>query len=261
MRLVILAALLGFLTWFQFGQDSSMPATVQRIADLAEARPVRSVLIVGNSRSYFNDMPGMLRKLANSRASAINLEIETSMIPGGSFEMHWSHGRTKRLLGDGWDEVILQGESGAQTSREQAFRFQGFGAELAGISRVREGKPTLVVNWPYDRSVFRDYEGYDRAEHLAFLSRTNSELAQHAHLKRINLAGLWESVKTRHPSLAMTTDGNHPTLAGSYLYALAIYAHVTGQPVSALDYVPYGLDQDVAKELRMAVDSFPVSLS
>lgn len=260
-RVAFLAAALGGLAWFQFAQDASATALSQRAEDMLDSRPTKTVLIIGNSRTYVNDMPAMLRQLAQQPEAPINIEVESSTGGGFSFENHWAKPRTARLLSAGWDEVILQGESGAQVSREQYELFHAYGQKLAAVARVREGRPTLLVNWPYDPSYFKDYQPYDRSEHLSWLREVHRRLANDAKLDRLNLGSLWESVRVANPSLPLTSDGNHPTVAGSYLYALAVYTYVTGQPVTPLAYVPAGLDPVVAKMLREAVDSYPVAMS
>ena len=255
MRLLILSVLLVIASWFTFLQDGSASALSQRTADMFENRPIRTVFIVGNSRTYFNNMPGMLRALARSPESPVALEVETATSPGASFETHMGERRTLRLLGKGWDEIILQGESGSQASQEQAELFHTYGIQLAHLAKVHEGRPTLLVNWPYDPELY-PAEGYDRSAHLEYLHDVNRRLAADAQLDQLNLAGIWESIRLAHPDLKLTLDGNHPTPAASYLYALAIYKDATGLPVEKLSYVPRGVDPDTATMLREAVDSY-----
>ena len=47
-------------------------------------------------------------------------------------------------------------------------------------------------------------------------------------------------------------------MAGSYLYALAIYANLANDRVANVAYVPDGLNPDDAKALREAVDAYPL---
>ncbi|HYI43154.1 MAG TPA: hypothetical protein VD768_05990 [Sphingomicrobium sp.] len=232
----------------------------QRAVDVFEDRPVRTLLIVGNSRTFYNNMPAMLRALSASPESKVKIEVETVTSAGATFEKHASDGRAIRLLGRGWDDVILQGESGAQSRRETAEYFVRYGPRLAQAAAVREGRPTLLVNWPYDRSIFEGYGEYDRGEHLAFLHEVHARVASEGKLDRINLGALWESLRLANPDVALTTDGNHPSVAGSYLYALVVYKHVTGADVTPLKYAPDELDPAVAASFREAVDAFPVTI-
>jgi hypothetical protein len=82
-----------------------------------------------------------------------------------------------------------------------------------------------------------------------------------ARFDRTNLASLWEAVRLAHPEIKLTGDGNHPTVAGTYLYALAVYRQLTEGQVTKVSYVPEGLDPKEARELRQAVDSYPLLVS
>jgi hypothetical protein len=264
-RVPALVLALAFILWFNVGQDSSAAAFAQRSYDLVDSRPARSILIIGNSRTYYNSMPAMLRKIADSAGSPTKFQIETNAKPGFAFENHWSDGRARRLLGAGWDDVILQGASGEQTSDESEKSFLAYGAKLAAIAKLNAGRPRLVVNWPYDPDLYNDdsyiTDGTRRADHLERIKAAHARLSADANMTRINLAGLWESVRRSHPAIRLTMDGNHPTRAGSYLYALALYAHLSNGPVGSVIYAPDGVDPDDARALREAVDSFPLLVS
>lgn len=259
LRAWALAAILAAILWFNLLQDGSAGAFAQRSLDLVDPRPARSILIIGNSRTFFNDMPKMLRKIADSAGSQTKFQIETNAKPGFTFERHWRDGRTRRLLGEGWDDVILQGASGELSDEPAKESFLSHGTKLAGIAKVNGGVPRLVVNWTYDPTLYQYSE--DRTRHLEKIVSGHVELAQQTGMRRINLAGLWEAVRLSHPSIKLTTDGNHPTLAGSYLYALAIYAHLSNGPARDVTFVPDGLDPSHAEALRQTVDGYPLLLS
>ena len=55
-RTIVLALTLACVTWFLAFQDGSVAAASQRAADLIDGRPARSILIIGNSRTFVNDM-------------------------------------------------------------------------------------------------------------------------------------------------------------------------------------------------------------
>ena len=85
----------------------------------------------------------------------------------------------------------------------------------------------------------------------------HAKLASTANLSRINVAGSWERVRDANPAIMLTSDGNHPTVAGTYLYALATYARLSNGPVAGVRFVPEGLSASDAKILRDAVDAAP----
>jgi len=260
LRAWALALLLAVLLWFNFAQDGSAVAFAQRTYDLIDPRPARSILIIGNSRTYYNSMPKMLRRIADSAGSQTKFQIETNSKPGFTLERHWADQRTKRLLAAGWDDVILQGASAELSDELAEQNFLAHGRKLAGIAKVNSGRPRLVVNWAYDPSLYEG-DSDSRSAHLERIRSGHAELAREADMSRINLASLWESVRQSYPSIRLTTDGNHPTLAGSYLYALALYAHLSSGPVANVTHVPDKLDPKDAEALRSAVDAFPLLMT
>jgi len=163
------------------------------------------------------------------------------------------------LLGAGWDDVILQAESGAQAWQTGNERFLEYGPKLAAAAKLHQGRPYLVVGWPYDPKVYDDPEyadvGFGRTEHLALLKEMHAKLASNANLSRINVAGPWESIRLSHPSIKLTSDGNHPTVAGTYLYALAAYAALSNGPVAGVSWAPSSLSAEDAAAIREAVGS------
>jgi len=261
-RVSLLALVLAGLLWFNWGQDRSVAAVTQRAAGLFDERPARSILIIGNSRTYFNDMPTMLREIADSAGSPTKFEIETSAFGAATFKSHWQRSRTRSLLAAEWDDVILQAESGAQAWRQGNEDFLSYGPKLAAAIRLGHGRPHLVVGWPYDPKHYEDdyYSevGLGRSDHLNLIREMHARLASKARLGRVNVAGPWEAIRLSHPSIKLTSDGNHPTVAGSYLYALAVYAHLSNGPVAAVGFVPKGLKAEDAKALRDAVDASPL---
>jgi hypothetical protein len=72
---VFLALLICGLGWFQFGQPLSAKALLARAEDNFDSRPARAILILGNSRTSFNDMPDMIRAMADSAHDPQKLEI------------------------------------------------------------------------------------------------------------------------------------------------------------------------------------------
>ena len=85
-RILLLALVLAAPLWFMVAQDGSAAALSQRTVDLLDSRPARSILIVGNSRTYYNDMPAMIREIADSAGSPAKFQIETSAKPGYYFK-------------------------------------------------------------------------------------------------------------------------------------------------------------------------------
>jgi hypothetical protein len=102
---ICLTLLLCGLGWFQFGQPLTARALLIRAEDTVDSRPARAILILGNSRTSFHDMPDMVRAMADSAHDPQKLEITLDAPGGGSFEILWNDGATQRLLKQRWVTV------------------------------------------------------------------------------------------------------------------------------------------------------------
>ncbi|MBS1166126.1 MAG: hypothetical protein H6R00_2151 [Proteobacteria bacterium] len=60
------------------------------VADLVDDRPARAVLIIGNSRVYTNDMPFMIRDIADAAGDPLRWDVTSLAKPGATFETHWN---------------------------------------------------------------------------------------------------------------------------------------------------------------------------
>ncbi len=78
-------------------------------------------------------------------------------------------------------------------------------------------------------------------------------LGAHTGAHLINVGRLWEEVGHDDPEIPLTEDCNHPSLAGSYLFALALYGDLSDHDVGEEIYVPAGLKPVVAVKLRQTV--------
>jgi len=238
--------------WFFLNQPMTMHGALVRIEDLFDGRPQRRILIIGNSRTYFNDMPEMVRSISDSASDPNKLEISLRAFPGATFEEHWSDPKTQAVLAETWDDAIMQSESAAESSPETDKSFRTFGKLLGKALRLRSGKPRIVVNWVYGPESWDDGDpdGSGREAYYHDNESATSELSSTFNGHTIDVASVWRRVEREHPEIRLTQDGNHPTVAGSYLFALLLYADLSDSDVKHISYVPSGLDPEIAATLR-----------
>jgi hypothetical protein len=96
---------------------------VQSVTDLFDRRHARSILIIGNSRTYFNDMPDMIRSMADSAGDPEKYQITTYAVAGASLKSHWNDASARSLMERHWDNVLIQAESAAHgaADRQESF--------------------------------------------------------------------------------------------------------------------------------------------
>jgi hypothetical protein len=240
--------LLTGLCWFQFGQDHSARELWRIVIDQTDPRPPRHILIIGNSRTSRHDMSGMLRHIADSAGSPQKYEILLIAPDGSSFESLSQDWRVQREIARPWDDAMFQGESRGQSSEELAASFMTHGSSLMQSVHPRSGHPELIVNWAYDRRLYDSDE--DRAGHYQRMQKDHMELARQADALPVNVGRLWEDLRQSQPDLALTEDGNHPTVAASYFVALCLYEALSGSDVSRVSWAPRSLSAETASEIR-----------
>ena len=108
------------------------------LAGFCIAQVPETVLFVGNSYTFYNDLPGEVTKLA---ASAVGPKIHsTSVTQGGAtLKMHYqSSGAVAAIKQASWDVVVLQGQSVEPLYNPTAF------ATYAGLL-AQEYDPSLAA--------------------------------------------------------------------------------------------------------------------
>jgi hypothetical protein len=208
--------------------------------DLAGARsdrPGLRVLFVGNSTTYYNDMPGLVQKLAVGDKGARPLFAVYYTAPGWSLRSaSRDRGLSDFLEEIRWDAVVLQ-EHG----------------ERASASLDRQRRETI----PFARNLY-DRATASGARTIVFMNwyaRSYSDLASQLGVPVAPVSVAWVEALRRRPDLNLLgSDGRHPNHAGSYLFACVFYATLTGRDPSRSSFTA-GLDERDARFLQRVAGS------
>ena len=116
----------------------------------AEARAAQApdeihVLFIGNSFTYYHDLPKMVAELAKAGGQRpVDYERET---PGGcTFAKHWKDGKAlAKIQSRKWDYVVLQDHSQAAFCNETSM-FE-YGKKLDAEIKKQGAKTILYMTW------------------------------------------------------------------------------------------------------------------
>ena len=169
------------------------------------------VLFVGNSLTYANDLPEMVRALA--LASGETLRIGMVANPDWSLEDHWNGGDARATIRRWWDVVVLQ--QGPSSLPESRTLLIDYARRFAGEIRAAGATPALYAVWP-SRSRFGDFDRASESYRLA---------AEDVDGTLLPAGEAWRAAWRADPDLQLyAADGLHPSAAGTYAAALVIYA-------------------------------------
>lgn len=184
--------------------------------------PLR-ILFVGNSLTYTNGLPFVLRALADS-AGELPPEVQEVAKPDYSLEDHWNDGDAVRTIRRGcFDVVVLQqGPSALPESRELLLEYAArFDREI----RRRDGRPALFSAWP-SRARRADFAAAIASYRLA---------AEEVDGVLLPVAAAWRAAFEADAAAPLyQADGLHPTEEGTYLAALVIFARLYGREPEGL---------------------------
>jgi hypothetical protein len=178
------------------------------------------VLFIGNSLTYFHDMPLMVQALADS-AGGRRLLVHSVAFADFGLAQHWEDGQAMRtIVSLAWDFVVLQqGPSSLEESRVDLRSWtRAYSTEIVRIG----AKPALYSVWPSlprKADFARSMESYQLA-------------ATDVNGLFLPVAKAWLAAWQRDPAAPLYGgDGLHSSELGSYLAALVIHATLTGKPV------------------------------
>ena len=196
----------------------------QAVPRKGQAAVPLSILFVGNSLTAANDLPGVVEALGKVVNPPVHLTCRTVARSGFSLEDHWKDGDALRALRERqWTDVVLQqGPSSLPASRQLLREYVGRFAVEAG----KQGTAvTLYSVWPPRdrRHVFDD------------VTASYSAAASDVNARNAPVGEAWRAAWGRDPSLALyAEDQFHPSVAGTYLAALTLFARLSGRIVSPL---------------------------
>ncbi len=188
---------------------------------LSLAQDSLNILFVGNSFTYFWNVPAVVSAMASSQG--LHWICSQSTAGGANWEQHWKgekelQTREKIIQGD-WDYVVLQNQSLSALDRQRKFEF--FGTKLIELVKSIGAKPILYTTWSYHSDPSMQDE----------ITSGYSKLAQKNSIRAAPVGPIWSVVRAQHPSLDLYHDDKHQSPLGTYLIGLTFFREISGRPV------------------------------
>jgi hypothetical protein len=219
-RIPLLAALaVGTLVGTAACQDASAPVPAAVPGSPVSLR----VLFIGNSLTYYNNLPGTLKGVALTAGDTIHVEMIAK--PNYALIDHITNnsGAVEAIKRGGWDFVVLQqGPTTLPINRDSLVLWTRM---FDSIIHPTGARTALFMVWPQGASA----QGFESVR-IAYQDAASAVdglflpagVAWQLALQRDGLVGLYGP------------DNFHPTPLGSYLAAITIYGELTGRDVRDL---------------------------
>lgn len=242
-----------FFCFVSFVHTQERGETVRN--DVEQKDSVR-VLFIGNSYTYYNDMPEIVKAIALTQE--INIAY-TAIAPGGArFVQHLKNKAVLQAIRKGnWDFVILQEQSSAPAfpSKQVVQNVYPAAGSLNSLVHThnKEAKVIFYMTWghqdgmqgaPADYPLVETYEGMQERLKISYLEMAYQHKAWCA---PVGMA--WQCVRKERPDYILyTSDGSHPSPLGSYLAANVIFTTIYQQPYQTA--FVNGLPQEQAEYIQ-----------
>ncbi|PCI98018.1 MAG: hypothetical protein COB15_06710 [Flavobacteriales bacterium] len=217
---------------------------------LSAQAQVKKVLFLGNSYTYVNDLPTLIKNIALSFGDTISHDSST---PGGhTYRLHSTNGTSlAKIQAQDWDHVILQEQSQipsltpaivgndysvphsvtlnnlikANNSCTETVFFMTWGRENGDASFCAQHPPVCT------------YAGMQQELRNTYMFMADSNKAT---VSPVGVA--WKTMRDSFPSFQLySADGSHPSLHGSYLAACVFYSTLYQKSSIGSTSVPVGI--------------------
>lgn len=200
-------------------------------------RTPENVLFVGNSYTYFWNLPQQVAAMAESG----NVEMRTSQSTSGgtNWGHHWRGERdleSRSLIESGdYDAIVLQNHS--MRSIEAPDSLMHYGLQFAELIKENDTEIYLYMTWA------REWDPYM----LETIRGAYTELAEEIDATVVPVGLAWQRARELRPDIELyAADGSHPSPLGTYLTACVFYKVLTGNEIVGLP--PRLLSKDYADE-------------
>ncbi|MHC4741093.1 MAG: hypothetical protein ACYS8Z_04240 [Planctomycetota bacterium] len=203
-------------------------------------RMPQRVLFIGNSYTYQNDLPGVLRQLVNSSKPPSKFVADKITRGGYTLEAHFKDSAVMEKIRQGtWDFVILQEQS--LRPIQDPKRMYEFARKLDAEIRKSGAETVLFMTWARR----------NKPQMTAGLSAVYNHIGEQLNASVAPVGLAWAKAVRERPDIVLyRSDNSHPTVRGTYLAACVFYSTLTGQSPKDLPDTTQGISHQNARVLR-----------
>ena len=218
------------------------------------------ILFIGNSHTYYNDLPQLFVDLSASGGHPV---VKDMSAPGGhTLEQHTTNPNTLAKISQGiWDYVVLQEQS--QYPVIEYYRFNSMYPSarfLDSIITSYDQQTVLYMTWGWRYGGMHTINGHSSPDFLDYFHMQDSVsaayfmLANELNTTLIPAGNAWATAWAIDSSNSFWhEDTYHPTIFGSYLAACVFYFRLFHESPVGLPFTA-GIDSAFAAFLQAAAE-------
>jgi hypothetical protein len=233
----------------------------------------KEVLFIGNSLTYYHEMPLMLQSIFNEKGIKVNIQQNT--LPGISLSYHLKEPSTlAKLKSQDWDYVILQeGTVQALIPEVRDFVFAPSVYKLDSLIKIKRGKTILYQSYPI--SIYPEKYCYpsflirneipereycsenlvSSTQEFEIIESSFKSIAKKISCDVAPVGYYFELCKKKYPELNLfeSASDTHPSTLGAYLIACVFFKQLTKKQLGHFKYTD-GLNPSDVNKITEVVD-------
>lgn len=203
----------------------------------------KNVLFIGNSYTYFNDMPNLVQDIAQSTGDILNHQSQT---PGGyTLQQQINSTTIAKLTQGNWDYVVLQEQSQLPSLTDQQVQTEvyPYAAQLSDYIKGTNGCGNVIFYMTWGRkngdgtrcAIQPDVCTYEGMDDL--ISRHYIEMAEANEGILSPVGKVWRTIRQQDPTMELyDQDKSHPSYIGSMVAAYTFYTVIFKKDPTLVPY-------------------------
>ena len=187
-----------------------------------DSKSAKSVLFIGNSFSFYWNMPTLFEKIAESEG--VIFDVYSATESGASLKNHWFSEKKSQAIelikSKKWDYVILHDHSLATIEKLEEFKIYttNFCEMVSGLG----AEPILLMTWAYKSDI----------NMINIISKQYKSIGSDLKVKVCPIGEIFHQSRLKRADINLFSDEKHPSPDGSYLIALSLYKFISGNSIS-----------------------------
>jgi hypothetical protein len=195
------------------------------------------ILFIGNSFTYYYNLPQVLHTMAASQGTV--LLTRQSTVGGSGLELHWKgekDSKARQLLEEqSWDYVVLNNHSLATIDDPEGFA--DYSKKFVDLIREKGATPIMMMTWAYRSNPLMQQT----------ISAAYRRFCTDNQVQLVPAGEIFAEARQNRPDLILFADDKHPSHNGTYLLGLTFYKFFSDQAVTGISPRIITTDRDGEK--------------
>ncbi len=187
---------------------------------LADKTPYKKVLMIGNSFTFYWNLPQVIERMF--AVKDIRIQVDQKTIGGSKLYEHWNHNLKNEYQLENYDYVVFNDHSTYPMKNiDTCAKYIKLFSSLANEMNI---KPLIYGTWEYDY-----LKDISKGKSSNTMYRLDS-LATLNNATYVPVGNAFEYVEKNHPEINLYMDDNkHPSPNATYLAACVFFSTITGE--------------------------------